>query len=599
MAWAHLNVTEINVILIFFGLFMMTFMLTSKVTQSRLHLGAANVAFVAGIIFGPRAAGLLNPLQWSNVDTFILEATRVVLIAQCFANGVELPKFYITRNWRSLAVILGPAMVFGWLVSACCVKVMIPSLDWRQTLACAACFNAIDPILAATALQTGSFYRRVPINLRRLLRAEAGCNGITTTLVLDLAIYLLRYRHSARKVVSATFALGLAYDVALGVAFGVAIGFTSRKILWYFDGKRWVDRPAFLALYFSLALFCAGVGSIVGTDDVLLAFVAGYCLDYDDKYQEYTKEAKLSETIDLLLNLTYFVFIGSIVPWTSFNSAVLGISAWRLVVGTLLIFLFRRLPIITLLKPLTPQLKTIREAVFYAHFGPVGGGAIFAALLIRGQLTPGSVKSASETAANLDTQKFLDRLWAVTTFVVVCSSIVHGSSITLFAFGKKLNEFNFLVIENVYEPEEEEPPAKPKVPEIWLNAPSDEENSDRLASSSSARREKRVREQAIETILHDLEDGCHIIVEDSGGNRIKDYTIRRPGLVATDSNKLSLSKSPSDHSASISSENNSSNDEHASSKRRFRSSSTEQIKSYIRRNSGDLSKEYKGKTVVR
>ena len=554
---------------------------------------------MAGIVFGPKAASFLDPLRWHNIDSFIMEATRIVLIAQCFANGVELPKFYMTRHWRSLVWILGPAMVFGWLVSACCVKLMIPSLDWRQTLACAACFDAIDPILAATALQTGSFYRRVPIHLRHLLKAEAGCNGITTTLVLDLAIYLLKYRTSAKEAAMTTLSLGLAYDIALSIAIGIAIGFASREILWFFNGKGWVDRPAFLALYFALAVFCAGVGSIVGTDDVLLAFVAGYCLDYDDLYQNYTKEAKLSETIDLLLNLTYFMFIGSIIPWSAFSSKTLSISAWRLVVGTLLIFLFRRLPVFTLLKSFIPDLKMVREAVFYAHFGPIGGGVVFAALLVRGQLTTGSVKSASGQAASAETSRFLDRLWAVVTFVVVCSSLVHGSSIALFAFGKKLNEFN-IVIEDVYEAEAEPTLTKAKSPEIWLDAPSDEENAQSPAPRPSERKKKRLRVQAVETILHDLEDGCNIIVEDPSGNQIKTYTVRRPSHVALlKHDRISPSPCQSDQGPSIGSDETLSNETPVLPTKVLRRSSTELLKSYLRRNSGDLSKEYKGKTVVR
>jgi sodium/hydrogen antiporter len=382
MGCSHLHVSEINVILVFFGLFMMIFMLTSELTQSVLHVGADNVAFIAGIIFGPRAASLLDPFHWHNVDTMIMEITRIVLVTQCFANGVELPKFYLIRHRRSLACILGPAMAVGWLVGGCCVKLTVPSLDWRQSLACAACFNAIDPILAATALQTGLFYKQVPNELRHLLRAEAGFNGVTTTLVLALAIYLLRYRDSPLDVAMKTLSLGPAYDIAVPVA-----------LLWYFDSQEWVDRPAFLALYFAMAVFCAGVGSTVGTDEVLLAFIAGYCLDYDDRYQVRTQEARMSETLDLLLNLTFYVFIGSVIPCSSFNSSALNTQPWRLVAGTILLFIVRRLPVFILLKPLIGDFRTMRQAVFYAHFGPIGGGAIFSALLIRAQLTPGSIKN--------------------------------------------------------------------------------------------------------------------------------------------------------------------------------------------------------------
>lgn len=50
------------------------------------------VATICGIIFGPYGAGLLDPSTWGNVDQITLEASRIVLVVQCFAVGVELPK---------------------------------------------------------------------------------------------------------------------------------------------------------------------------------------------------------------------------------------------------------------------------------------------------------------------------------------------------------------------------------------------------------------------------------------------------------------------------------------------------------------------------
>jgi NhaP-type Na+/H+ or K+/H+ antiporter len=50
------------------------------------------VATVCGIIFGPVGAKLFDPNSWGNVDQITLECSRIVLVVQCFAVGVELPK---------------------------------------------------------------------------------------------------------------------------------------------------------------------------------------------------------------------------------------------------------------------------------------------------------------------------------------------------------------------------------------------------------------------------------------------------------------------------------------------------------------------------
>lgn len=437
MAWP-LHVTELNGILTFLSLFMVIFMLTSMFITEKIFIGAAPVAFIVGAAFGPRSASLIDPLHWHNANTIILEFSRIVLAVQSFGNAIEMPSFYLERHWRSLAYIIGPVMVGGWLITTCCVKIMVPAFDWKQCLACAACFNAIDPVLAATVL-SGKFGKRIPKYLRDILRTEAAANGLTTTIVLDLATYLVQYPHAPMMVAVKVFSTALAYESIFGTFAGICVGYVARLGLRKAEAKGIIDRESFLAFYLSIALFSTGFGTIIGVDEVNLAFFAGIGLDYDCWYEQKTENTFLSSSIDLILNLGYFVFIGSVIPWQSFNSEALLIVPWRLVMGTLCTFLFRRLPMMLLFKPLIPDIKTWREASFYAHFGPIGAGALFSALLIRGNLVPDSGLAVDAVAGNPDTRQFLDQLWTVATFVVVCSSVVHGTSITIFSLGKVIN----------------------------------------------------------------------------------------------------------------------------------------------------------------
>jgi sodium/hydrogen antiporter len=45
-------------------------------------------------------------------DTITLEFTRVVLAIGVFAIGVELPKAYMARHWKSLFFLLVPVMTW-------------------------------------------------------------------------------------------------------------------------------------------------------------------------------------------------------------------------------------------------------------------------------------------------------------------------------------------------------------------------------------------------------------------------------------------------------------------------------------------------------
>ncbi|CAG8788541.1 10298_t:CDS:2, partial [Cetraspora pellucida] len=96
-----------------------------------------------------------------------------------------------------------------------------------------------------------------------------------------------------------------------------------------------------------------------------------------------TQDSHFQEIIDVLLNLSIFIYIGAIMPWSSFNNSELGLSYWRLFVVSILILLFRRLPIVLILMKNIPPLKNFREGLYAGWFGPIGIGAIFYAALAK------------------------------------------------------------------------------------------------------------------------------------------------------------------------------------------------------------------------
>jgi len=88
------------------------------------------VATIIGIIFGPVALNLFNPFKWGNTDQITLELSRIVLIVQVFAVGVELPKAYMWRHWKSLFILLVPVMAYGWVVSSAFIYWLIPAFNF-------------------------------------------------------------------------------------------------------------------------------------------------------------------------------------------------------------------------------------------------------------------------------------------------------------------------------------------------------------------------------------------------------------------------------------------------------------------------------------
>ena len=442
MTWEQLSVNKPHWAYLIIGGFTSLFMLVSLFVKEKLYIGEATVATICGVIFGPHAANLFNPLSWGNTDQITLECSRVVLVVQCFAVGVELPKAYMERHWRSVVFLLVPVMTFGWLITSLFIWWMIEPLTWLESLACAACVTATDPVLASSVVGKGKFAKRVPKHLRDLLSAESGCNDGMAFPFIYLSFYLIQYRPHTSEVAYHWFCNVVLYECIFGATYGVLIGYIGRHMIKWADRRGLIDRESFLVFYFVLALFCAGTGATLGTDDLLVGFAAGVGFSNDGWFTEKTEESHVSNVIDLLLNLAYFVYLGSIIPWEQYNAPQIGLTPWRLVIIAIFVIFFRRIPIMLMLKPLIPDIKTWREALFAGHFGPIGVGAIFAAILARAELeTDTTVPLAVLPAEGAEHYVIVQIIWPLTTFLVITSILVHGSSIAVFTLGKRINTF--------------------------------------------------------------------------------------------------------------------------------------------------------------
>ncbi|KAF1921288.1 Na+/H+ antiporter-like protein Nha1 [Ampelomyces quisqualis] len=442
MAWEHLSITKPHLVYIILGGFTSLFMLCSSVIKERLYIGEATVATLCGIIFGPHAANLIDPGTWGNVDLITLEFSRIVLVVQCFAVGVELPRAYMEKHWRSVTLLLIPVMTFGWLITSLFIWALFSShLNWLDSLCIAACVTATDPVLASSVVGKGKFAKRVPKHLRDLLSAESGCNDGMAFPFVYLAIYLIRYRPDANKVAFHWFCYTVLYECLFGAFYGVMVGYLARRAIRWAHEKDLIDRESFLVFYFVLALFCAGSGAMLGMDDLLVGFACGVGFSNDGWFLEKTEESHVSNVIDLLINLAFFVYFGSIIPWAQFNEPeLLGLSPWRLVVLGLLVLFFRRLPIMLMLKPVIPDIKTWREASFAGHFGPIGVGGLFVAILARAELETESTTPLAELPPEgFEHLNIIEMIWPITCFLVIVSIIVHGSSIAVFTLGKRIN----------------------------------------------------------------------------------------------------------------------------------------------------------------
>ncbi|KAG8756438.1 hypothetical protein FRC11_005309, partial [Ceratobasidium sp. 423] len=418
------------------------------------YIGEAVIATVFGIIIGPYCAGIFDPRGWANshevVNEITLEVTRVVLAIGVFAIGVELPKQYMLKHWKSIFMLLVPVMTYGWFVSAALIYALIPNLSFLSSLVIAACLTPTDPILAAAVVGGKYADKHVPRHLTDLLKAESGCNDGAAFPFLFIAIYLI-IEKSDRVAVGEWFYVTWLYEVALGIAFGAVLGYGFRHLMRFCERRDLIDRQSYVAQYVSLALLTIGLKkttqtgatTLLGSDDLLAAFACGTAFAWDGWFNRQTEESMFSNVIDLLFNCACFIFIGAWIPFDDFDAPELSISPWRLIVLGLAVVALRRLPIMLALYKFIPDIHTLRECVFAGHFGPMGVGAVFISTLAAIKLPEPMEIEPSGLLADGSTPQQIDYLGhsiqPVIAFMVLISIMIHGLSIPFFSLGKRVH----------------------------------------------------------------------------------------------------------------------------------------------------------------
>jgi NhaP-type Na+/H+ or K+/H+ antiporter len=366
------------------------------------------------------------------------------MTVQLTSSGVELPKYYASRHWRSILMLLGPVMTFGWIICAVFV-IFIFHTDMPTAMVVSACLTPTDPVLAASILSNSQFSTRVPKRLKDMLSAESGCNDGISFPFLYIGLFLLT-QPTAGDAVKDWFLLTILWQCVFGTFIGLVIGTTFNWILRFSDSRRYIDNAGFTVFYLLMALLCVGVGSTLDVDDFLVAFGAGYGFSRDGWFAKKTKEAHLPNIIDLLLNSAMFVYFGTFIPFESFSRDHLTpwITLPRLFLFLILVLIFRRIPIVLATYKWTPDIKTFREALFCGHFGPMGLGGLFLAIESRAVLENGTSTPDQHPPDYVSPLEPRDKavltVWPLVCFIVLGSTMVHGLSVLVLSLASHLQK---------------------------------------------------------------------------------------------------------------------------------------------------------------
>ncbi|CZR55424.1 related to Na+/H+ antiporter CNH1 [Phialocephala subalpina] len=425
------------------SLFLIIYALFSQYIRNHLHLSEPPLAVLYGILLGPSVLRIIVPQHWGfkdEDDEIVQEITRVIVAIQCFAVGIELPKHYFKRHWNSVLWFLGPIMAFSWAVTAL-FAALIFKTSIPTALIIGACLSPTDPVLAASVLAKSRFSERVPSRLKNLLSAESACNDGVSFPFLFIRIVALKYTNGG-EAFKEWFLITVLWQCVVGLSIGLVIGNCANKMFRFSDTNHAISKPSFVVFYLLLALLCVGVGSILGSDDFLVAFGAGVGFGHDGWFSKKTHELPFPTIIDMMLNSSLFIFFGALIPWKKFvpRDITPYCGPRQLILFLILVLLFRRIPIVLALKRFIPDLRTYREALFCGHFGPMGVGALFLAMEARSELEPpgtfryGDQRHKPATPFS-DRDEAIHLVCPVICFVVMGSTFVHGLSTVAISVG--------------------------------------------------------------------------------------------------------------------------------------------------------------------
>ena len=182
---------------------------------------------------------------------------------------------YVKKEWFSIAMLLGPAMVFMWLVSSLCVY-LVMGFGWWESMMIGACLAPTDPVLANAVIKGKFANRYIPGHLRNLLSVESGANDGLGFPFLMLPIFMTLHRENIGAALTEWLLRTWLYEIFFSIVVGFILGWLAKKLLEKSEAYHLIDKESFLVYAIALAMSISGLVALISSDDLLSVFI-GTC----------------------------------------------------------------------------------------------------------------------------------------------------------------------------------------------------------------------------------------------------------------------------------------------------------------------------------
>ena len=378
---------------------------TSGLVNSRLWMSEPLVCAIAGVLLGPLVFDLIriDPGSDPAARAFLREAARLTLAIAVLAAAIRLPRGWLRRNWRGLAIALGPGMLLMWGAGAAITAVSL-GLPLLTCVLIGAIIAPTDPVLSAPVVSGPLAARAVPGDLRHAITAESGINDGLALPIVMLPIFLIlgSQRGGEGHAMSDWGIEAIVIESGYAVIGGVGAGYLAHLCMRWAGRHPNADRASLLTIALALALATLTGLQAIGGNGVLGAFIAGAALNeaYEKDLEEHQEH--FNEAISRFFDLPIMFLLGAAVPWRAWFE--LGWGGLGFVVSILLL---RRMPAWLLLRRWMPWTRPMPQALFAGWFGPIGAAALF-------------------YACEAQDMTGLDMLWPIVSLAAAGSVVAHG-----------------------------------------------------------------------------------------------------------------------------------------------------------------------------
>ena len=365
----------------------------------RIYLTEPMLAMLVGALLSSYGLDVMDLRGEEDPVRFMELASMLTISMALMATAYRIPRNYLATFRQTQAVILLLVMPLMFLFSGL-IAYWVLGLPPALAFLVGAVITPTDPVVSSTIV-SGTFAEKLlPASLRQTLSFESAANdGLAFPLVL-MMLFVLGDTESDQ--VAGWFLRVVGWETLGAIGMGMVIGYGFGKFMHTAHHRGWMNVQALLSFSVALALFVLSLVEVLQANGIIAVFAAGLMVKRVVSKNEELQEEKVQDTMERLLTVPVFFFLGLYLPIDAWLTI-----GWPVVAFASLVMLLRRLPAFLMLKPLLPKFKSWYDIIFLGWFGPVGVAALFYAMHV-----------LKETPYYL--------VWEVTSFVVFFSTVVHG-----------------------------------------------------------------------------------------------------------------------------------------------------------------------------